>query len=184
MVHKALDKTTNSNVAVKVYEKKNLAHREKKQFVQSEIDVLSSIDHPNIGKFYRVIEDVFKVYIIQERCGNQSLSDYVKKSNKAHRLDEPEAKIIFKEFVSGLSHLHSKNICHRDLKLTNVLIEKIINQNHAPSYKVKLIDFGFSIHSTRKYRTYCGTPSYMAPELVSRNSYDGIKVDLWATGVI
>jgi serine/threonine protein kinase len=186
MVYKAIDLMQNKQVAVKVYEKKNLLHREKKQFVQTEIDVMGQIDHPHISKFYRVLEDNKAVFLVQERCGDRSLSEYVKRS-KGRRLEELEARVIFKQFIGALRYLHQKNICHRDLKLTNILIEKSTSKcidDMSLVYKVKLIDFGFAIVSTRKYRTYCGTPSYMAPELVNRVSYDGIKVDIWAVGVI
>lgn len=188
-VYRAYDYNTKLHVAVKVYDKKNLLQREKKQFVQTEVDIMSVIDHRNIAKFYRVLEDMKSIYIVQENCGEKSLSEYVKKS-KNHRLDENEAKIVFSQFAASLKYIHSKNVCHRDLKLTNILIEKFPNRLYSKEkdddtyYRIKMIDFGFACFSNRKFRTYCGTPSYMAPELVSRISYDGIQVDIWASGVI
>lgn len=72
--------------------------------------------------------------------------------------------------------MHSKNICHRDLKLENIIYES--------SGNIKLIDFGFSTESNSKQRTFCGTPTYMAPEITKRKDYYGYKVDNWAMGVI
>lgn len=77
-----------------------------------------------------------------------------------------------------MDHLHSINVVHRDIKLDNVLIEE-------GSRAVKLIDFGFSvIVSQQKLKVFCGTPSYMCPEIVRKKDYDGKPVDMWALGVL
>ena len=76
--------------------------------------------------------------------------------------------------------MHSRNIAHRDIKLDNVLIEETTRA-------IKLIDFGFSVVTPSdggKLKIFCGTPSYMAPELVRKHSYDGKQVDMWALGVL
>ena len=76
----------------------------------------------------------------------------------------------------ALAYVHAKNISHRDLKLENVIFNK--------KGEVKLIDFGFAVHSKNKLRTFCGTPTYMAPEIVKKREYRGSKVDIWALGVL
>lgn len=77
-----------------------------------------------------------------------------------------------------MDHLHSINVVHRDIKLDNVLIEE-------GSRAVKLIDFGFSvIVSNQKLKVFCGTPSYMCPEIVRKEDYEGKPVDIWALGVL
>lgn len=80
------------------------------------------------------------------------------------------------QVLSGVKYLHSKGVSHRDLKLTNILINS--------QGKVKIIDFGFASNRSEKLSSYCGTPSYMAPEIVERRSYWGKQVDMWALGVI
>lgn len=75
-----------------------------------------------------------------------------------------------------MEYLHSKNVAHRDLKLENILVEN--------DGKVKLIDFGFSVCSDKKLRIFCGTPSYMAPEIILRKDYFGPPTDIWSLGVL
>ena len=78
----------------------------------------------------------------------------------------------------GVQYLHSKKIVHRDLKLENIMINENLN--------VKIIDFGFSLFTlkNRKLSLHCGTPSYMAPELVAKEDYLGQPVDIWALGIL
>lgn len=78
-----------------------------------------------------------------------------------------------------MEYLHSLNIAHRDIKLDNILIEEKTNM-------IKIIDFGFSViqNPTQKLKIFCGTPSYMAPEIVQKKEYDGKAVDMWALGVL
>ena len=78
----------------------------------------------------------------------------------------------------GVQYLHTKKIAHRDIKLDNIMV----NEN----YDVKIIDFGFSLFTTKnkKLNLHCGTPSYMAPELVAKKDYLGSPVDVWALGVL
>ena len=112
-----------------------------------------------------------------EHGGGLSLMNYLRtKSGK--RLDEEEAKVIFKQIAEGLQYLHQKNVAHRDMKLENILIDEEGN--------VKIIDFGFSLVTpkTKPLNVCCGTPSYMSPELMARKNYYGHLVDIWALGII
>lgn len=125
--------------------------------------------------FYRLLEDSKAIYIVQEVGGSKSLSEFVREG-KDKRLTENEARPLFRQLVSGMRYLHKLHVCHRDLKLTNILIDDDVN--------LKLIDFGFSAIGNGIFKTYCGTPSYMAPELVKKLEYSGKAVDIWAIGVI
>ena len=92
-----------------------------------------------------------------------------------------EARRIFKQVSEAVLYLHSHNICHRDLKLDNILLED-------DTKMIKLIDYGFSVFVNGVFgrlKVFCGTPSYMAPELVMRREdYEGKPVDIWALGVL
>ena len=79
--------------------------------------------------------------------------------------------------AEALAYCHSQNICHRDIKLENILVD----ENH----NIKLIDFGFSLKCNNKARltAYCGTPPYMSPEIAARSPYNGQTSDVWALGV-
>jgi serine/threonine protein kinase len=81
--------------------------------------------------------------------------------------------------VFGIHYLHQRNVTHRDIKLENILLDETRT-------RVKLIDFGFStcIPHEKKVKIFCGTPSYMAPEIVSKIEYAGPPADIWALGVL
>ena len=85
---------------------------------------------------------------------------------------------MFKAIVSAIAYCHSKQICHRDIKLENILLDEQGNP--------KLIDFGFStcIPNDKKVKIFCGTPSYMSPEIVQKIEYNGPPADVWALGVL
>jgi MAP/microtubule affinity-regulating kinase len=87
-----------------------------------------------------------------------------------------EAQYVFKQILDGVKYMHDKGLCHRDLKMTNILINS--------RGEVKIIDFGFSVEAYHKLRMYCGTPSYMPPEMVNKKSYYGKPLDIWSLGVV
>lgn len=109
--------------------------------------------------------------------GHQSLYSYLK-TKEGRKLDEDEARRVFMQIVEGTRYLHETNIAHRDLKLENILLDA--------DQKIKVIDFGFSIgtQKDKTLNTFCGTPSYMAPELVNKKDYHGSHVDIWALGIL
>ena len=112
-----------------------------------------------------------------EFIGTTSLYEYLKsKPNKI--LPEPEIKFIFRQLADAINYCHSNSIVHRDLKLENVLLDE--------SRNIKIIDFGFSIVCPfdKKLTIFCGTPSYMAPEIVAKKDYFGPPADIWSLGIM
>lgn len=138
---------------------------------------MENCEHPNIVKIYDCIDSGKFIIIVLELVAGMSLSQYLEKI-KDHKIDEQTGANIFKQIVSAVDYLHSKGIAHRDLKLENILI--------TPTNEIKLIDFGFSIWIKKegKMKLFCGTPTYMAPEIINKPEYEAPPVDIWALGVI
>lgn len=169
-VYLAKDKKLEFRVAIKSYEK---ATPQVVRNVHNEIKVLRSLDHPNIVKLLDVRQESNSIHLVLEYVQGGSLENFVKTRN----VDLQESNKIFKQILSTVQYCHSLGVVHRDLKPSNILIDA--------SKKVKIIDFGFaSLKGDFQLKLYCGTPEFMAPELIERKPYDGQKVDMWALGVI
>lgn len=91
---------------------------------------------------------------------------------------EDNCKFFFRQIAEAMRYMHSNLICHRDLKLENILV--------SDKQKIKIIDFGFGIRTPEdvNLKIFCGTSSYMAPEIVRKQEYNGFKADVWALGVV
>lgn len=162
-------------VAVKTYEKLRLFDSHRKRGISREIQVLRSLDHPNIVRLYEKVEDAKEINLVMEYIEGCSLHYYLKKNRV---LSESTARSIFRQVLSAVSYCHSQDITHRDIKLENILI--------CSGRTAKLIDFGFAtcFPHEKKVKMFCGTPSYMAPEIVLRQEYSGPPADVWALGVL
>ena len=136
IVRRAVHKTSKYTIAIKTYDKKNLQDKETQMAVHREINTLSDLWHPNIMKLHEVVDQRTHVHLIMELCQGSSIYHHIKKQPD-QRLPEDTCKHIFKQLVSGVAYMHSKNYAHRDLKLDNILME-------FDSKNIKIIDFGFS----------------------------------------
>ena len=145
--------------------------------MRREIKLLQKMNHSHIVKIFEAFETDHHVYLVMEYVTGGSLHSYLKERPQ-RRLDEEEAKRIFKQIMTALHYCHRKSIAHRDIKLENILLDE--NKN------VKIIDFGFStcIPNDKKIKMFCGTPSYMAPEIISKIEYAGPPADIWASAVL
>ena len=134
----------------------------------SEVNILKRLDHPNIIKLYDVYEDEKYFFLITELCTGGDLLDYIRESGGG--LTETQARQFLVPIVDALNYCHSLGIVHRDIKLENLLI----TQKKGFSQKiVKVSDFGFArfILEDRQASTVCGTPGYLAPEILNRKAY-------------
>lgn len=112
-----------------------------------------------------------------EEAKGISLLSYIK-SLPNRKMMESNVRKIFKQIMEALAYMHSKNIYHRDIKMENIILD---NQ-----FRVKIIDFGFGVHSSNdtKLSLLCGTPSYMSPEMILKKDYFGSAVDIWSVGIV
>lgn len=176
-VRKAVHRPTRQVVAVKTYERGRLNDVQRKKGVQREIHIQSRLDHPNIVRLMQTIETSKQIHLVLEYVQGLPIGGLMKQ-RPDRRLDESEAKPLFHQLLKGLAYCHSLNVCHRDIKLENLIITL---QN-----ALKIIDFGFATCYSRekKAKLFCGTPNYMAPEIVGRREFTGPPTDVWAAGVV
>jgi serine/threonine protein kinase len=165
VVYKALDINKNQ-VAIKKIKNDNISDKFK-----SEIEIIKSLNNKNILKFIEIIKHKESIYIISELC-DYPLSKIIDKLD-----DEHEIMKIMYQLSQGLKYLYENNILHRDLKPDNILI---LNN------EIKIADFGFAKifdNNNSMLNTFCGTPNYMAPEILLNSLYNS-KSDLWSLGMI
>ncbi|KAL1349493.1 hypothetical protein HN51_025995 [Arachis hypogaea] len=166
------DKFTNELFAVKFIERGYKID----EHVQREIMNHRSLKHPNIVRFKEVLLTPTHLAIVMEYAAGGELFERICNFGK---FCEDEARFFFQQLISGVSYCHSMQICHRDLKLENTLLDG----STAP--RVKICDFGYSkssvLHSQPK--STVGTPAYIAPEVLTRKEYDGKIADVWSCGV-
>ena len=175
-VRLAWHKLTGARVAVKSYEKERLKEPSHWRRTQQEIRLMERMNHPNIIRMLETLESPKRIHIVMEHAGGGNLCQYVKARK---RLGEADARAIFVQVLMAVEYLHTTGIVHRDIKLENVLFDD--------NRSMKLVDFGFSVgcrDPTKKLKIFCGTPSYMAPEIVMRRQYEGRPVDIWSLGVL
>lgn len=168
--------STGQPFAVKIYPRKFLKDEIKRQNLRNESEILEQMDHENIIRLFQVVEGPRHIYLLTEYGGRSSLHETLT-SSAQNVLTEDEARPLIWQLVQALRYLHSRGVVHRDVKLHNVLV--------TDQGKVKLIDFGFALRMDphELIKVFCGTPSYMAPEIVARTPYDGRPADIWALGV-
>jgi len=172
-VKKANHLETGAEVAVKIINKKLMNEQEAKK-AMTEIEILRSLDHFNIIRFRDLVDTGERIYLFMEYMkDSQTLKPLIDKG-----LSEAQAKAIFRQLVDALLYCHLMHVIHRDIKPANILVRK---DGH-----IKLIDFGLSaiIESGKLQGTFCGSPSYVAPEIVLSNTYSGLSADIWSLGVL
>ena len=173
-VNLSLHVLTGKLVAIKSINKQNLKKKSKREKILLETNIMKKINKcPFIVKIYETYETTQHFCIVMEYICAGDLLNFIKKRTK---LPEQTAKFIFKQIIIAIKYIHSKNIIHRDIKLDNILIDL--------DNKIKICDFGVSKFLTsKKLFDQCGTPAYIAPEILRREGYD-FSVDVWSAGVV
>ncbi|KAF7211220.1 doublecortin like kinase 3 [Nothobranchius furzeri] len=161
-------------LAVKIVERSKLTGRE--HMMQNELSLLGSLCHPRVVQLLAHHHTQTHSYLVMELVGGGDLFEAI---SDRGRFSEAEAGLMVLDVSDALSYIHSKSIVHRDLKPENLLIEKVT----AGVCRLKLGDFGLAMVVTEPVFTICGTPTYVAPEILRETGY-GVAVDVWALGVI
>lgn len=176
-VHHARDVKTSMNVAIKIIDKEKIVKAGMIDQIKCEISAMKLVRHSNIVQLYEVMASKKKIYCVMEYVKGGELYNKVSKG----KLKEDVTRKLFQQLINAIDFCHSRGVYHRDLKPENLLLDE--NGN------LKISDFGLSALAESKCQdgllhTKCGTPAYVAPEVINRRGYDGAKADIWSCGVI
>ncbi|KYN06911.1 Serine/threonine-protein kinase PLK4 [Cyphomyrmex costatus] len=174
-VYRARCLRSGMEVAIKMIDKKLMQANGMMDRVRQEVEIHIRLKHPAILEAYTCFENANYVYLVLELCHNGELQRYLK-AQGTKTLSEEHAAYIIKQVVQGLLYLHSYQILHRDLSLSNLLLTK--------DMQVKIADFGLATQMSKpdeKHLTMCGTPNYISPEVATRSSH-GPEADVWSLG--
>ncbi|CAL1285264.1 unnamed protein product [Larinioides sclopetarius] len=171
----AVNRETGQEVAIKTIKKSKIENEEDLIRIRREIQIMSSVQHPHITHIYEVFENKEKIVLVMQFAAGGELFNYLFEKKV---LSDNDARRIFRQIASAVYYCHKNKICHRDLKLENVLLDEKGN--------AKITDFGLSNVFDEKnlLNTYCGSPLYASPEIVTGVPYYGPEVDCWSMGVV
>ncbi|BFZ22328.1 hypothetical protein BsWGS_25367 [Bradybaena similaris] len=174
IVRHSRKKDTGQEFAIKVIDKAKL--KGKNHMVENEIDILKDCCHHNIVRLYEEYETTNRIYLVMELVKGGDLFDAITQNVK---FPEVESALMVKDLCNALFYMHSRRIVHRDLKPENLLVHR----SKDGRISLKLADFGLAMEVKQLIYTVCGTPTYVAPEILTDIGY-GLEVDMWAVGVI
>jgi len=173
VVRVCYSRASRKEFAVKIIDKAKCQGKE--HMIESEISILSAIEHPNIIQLEEVFDFPGEKYLVMEYVQGGDLFDAIAADIK---YSESVARDMIHDLADALQYLHDRMVCHRDIKPENLLV---IDRQTTKS--LKLADFGLAVAVREPLFTVCGTPTYVAPEILAETGY-GVKVDVWAIGVI
>eukprot|EP00826_Nyctotherus_ovalis_P053670 TRINITY_DN69_c0_g1_i5.p1 TRINITY_DN69_c0_g1~~TRINITY_DN69_c0_g1_i5.p1 ORF type:complete len:579 (-),score=94.39 TRINITY_DN69_c0_g1_i5:142-1833(-) len=162
--------------AAKVISKCSVTRAHEKSKLRSEVRIHSALDHPNIVKFKHYFEDSYNYYMLLELCSNGTFAELL---SRRRRLTEFEVRAYALQILSALEYLHANRVIHRDLKLSNLFL--------TGNMRVKVGDFGLAgkvSGTNEKRKTVCGTPNYIAPEVLEGRKGYSYQADIWSFGVV
>ncbi|MBA0857362.1 hypothetical protein Goshw_011344 [Gossypium schwendimanii] len=176
-VYHARDVDSGQSVAIKAVSKKKVLKGGFMAHVKREIAIMRRLRHPNIVKLIEVLATKTKVYFVMEFAKGGELFTRISKG----RFSEDLSRRYFQQLISAVRFCHSRGVFHRDLKPENLLLDD--------NWNLKITDFGLSavtdqIRPDGLLHTLCGTPAYVAPEILAKKGYDGAKVDVWSCGIV
>ncbi|XP_065667272.1 serine/threonine-protein kinase DCLK1 isoform X3 [Hydra vulgaris] len=174
VVRECRDRKTQRSYALKVINKAKVKGKE--HMIENEILILRKISHPNIVKLFDEYETAKEIFLVMELVTGGDLFDAIVANT---RFSEPDSALMICDLAMAVRYLHEKSIIHRDIKPENLLV--VCRSDGRKS--IKLADFGLSVEVDSPMYLVCGTPTYVAPEILDESGY-GLKVDCWAIGVI
>ncbi|CAN1771914.1 CBL-interacting serine/threonine-protein kinase 14 [Linum perenne] len=168
---------TGQSVAIKAVSKHKVQKGGFAANIKREISIMRRLHHPNVVRIFEVLATKSKIYFVMEYAKGGELFTKIAKG----RFSEALSRKYFQQLITSIGYCHDRGVFHRDLKPENLLLDENLN--------LKVSDFGLSavheqIQADGLLHTLCGTPAYVAPEILAKKGYDGAKVDIWSCGVI
>ncbi|CAF1265744.1 unnamed protein product [Adineta ricciae] len=174
VVRRSKARDSDREVAIKIIDKSKM--QGKQYMLEHEINIMYMCRHPNIIRLFEDYETPEEIYLVMELIKGGDLFEYITR----HRcFDEPTSSLMIRDVAEALIYIHAKKIVHRDVKPENLLVM----HRKDGRITIKLTDFGLALQITDTIKTVCGTPTYVAPEILAETGY-GTEVDCWAIGVI
>ncbi|XP_061103483.1 serine/threonine-protein kinase DCLK1a isoform X2 [Conger conger] len=174
VVRECVERSTGREYALKIINKGKC--RGKEHMIQNEVSILRRVKHPNVVLLIEEMDTYGELYLVMELVKGGDLFDAITSTNK---YTERDASGMLHNLANAIKYLHCLNIVHRDIKPENLLVY----EHQDGSKSLKLGDFGLATAVDGPLYTVCGTPTYVAPEIIAESGY-GLKVDIWAAGVI
>uniref|UniRef100_A0A8C3WQG3 Serine/threonine-protein kinase DCLK2 n=1 Tax=Catagonus wagneri TaxID=51154 RepID=A0A8C3WQG3_9CETA len=174
VVKECMDRSTGKEFALKIIDKAKCCGKE--HLIENEVSILRRVKHPNIIMLVEEMETATELFLVMELVKGGDLFDAITSSTK---YTERDGSAMVYNLASALSYLHALSIVHRDIKPENLLVCEYPDGTKS----LKLGDFGLATVVEGPLYTVCGTPTYVAPEIIAETGY-GLKVDIWAAGVI
>ncbi|KAL2899946.1 CBL-interacting serine/threonine-protein kinase 11 [Bienertia sinuspersici] len=176
-VYHGRDVNNSKSVAVKSVSKQKIFKTNLTAHVKREVAIMRRLRHPHIIRLHEVLATKSKIYFVMDFAKGGELFAKVSKG----RFSEDLSRRYFHQLISAIGYCHSRGVYHRDLKPENLLLDE--------NWNLKISDFGLSAvkdqtKSDGLLHTMCGTPAYVAPEILAKKGYDGAKVDIWSCGII
>ncbi|CAK7343618.1 unnamed protein product [Dovyalis caffra] len=176
-VYHARNVSTGQSVAIKVVSKAKVMKGGFTAHIKREISIMRRLRHAHIVKLHEVMATKTKIYFVMEYAKGGELFAKISKG----RFSEDLSRRYFQQLIAAVGYCHARGVFHRDLKPENLLLDE--------NWDLKVTDFGLSalkeqIRPDGLLHTLCGTPAYVAPEILAKKGYDGAKVDIWSCGVI
>ncbi|NWX13383.1 DCLK2 kinase, partial [Aegotheles bennettii] len=174
VVKECIERSTGKEFALKIIDKAKCCGKE--HLIENEVSILRQVKHPNIIMLIEEMDTPTELYLVMELVKGGDLFDAITSSTK---YTERDGSAMVYNLASALKYLHDLNIVHRDIKPENLLVCEYPDGTKS----LKLGDFGLATVVEGPLYTVCGTPTYVAPEIIAETGY-GLKVDIWAAGVI
>ncbi|XP_021251953.1 serine/threonine-protein kinase DCLK2 isoform X2 [Numida meleagris] len=174
VVKECIERSTGKEFALKIIDKAKCCGKE--HLIENEVSILRRVKHPNIIMLIEEMDTPTELYLVMELVKGGDLFDAITSSTK---YTERDGSAMVYNLASALKYLHGLNIVHRDIKPENLLVCEYADGTKS----LKLGDFGLATVVEGPLYTVCGTPTYVAPEIIAETGY-GLKVDIWAAGVI